>query len=81
MPYVTDIENFGAPATLITKEPAAGCERELRLSRSGGRFFYGKGNHSIIFSCYFPVSYLPLSLQLCKIKQSVKTAFLLYNPL
>ena len=40
VPYVTDIENFGAPATLITKEPAAGCERELRLSRSGGRFFF-----------------------------------------
>ena len=52
MPYVTDIENFGAPATLITKEPA-GCERELRLSRSGGRFlfyfcrFLSHGNESV----------------------------------
>lgn len=40
VPYVTDIENFGTPTTLITKEPADGCERELRLSRSGGRFFF-----------------------------------------
>ena len=54
MPYVTDIENFGTPATLITKEPANGCERELRLSRSGGRFSMVKA----IIPLFSPVIFL-----------------------